>query len=525
MTKKKGSVSKKDADKSLVKFAIGNKATVNEFLQLQERYDSIKNEPEKAFFLGIADYVKFISESPGLDAIAASVKKMEKDDEQDVLRLEKKLQKELKLVEKELYKIINDNDLDYFELKEAISHYEGIKDGHIQSSATMEEALYGGIAGIIRAIFNHNNKDFVRKYLTTFPHNDNISGYTIAASYADYKDELHNFRSLRKTSVWGAWDRLVLVYLVIHRHKEELKGLDPIKNVWKRMNFVGLRGEMEKIIEKKSDRRIEFIQDEYKIHLRRVHEHIASKSGGKEFANLAKSMSKYVKDISSSLALPVRFIDDMRQATEQVAKFADQYKSVTTSIVEPARRANQWGDQLRELAKSVNETPKIELPEISPAKDVARTLAPSDLKTSSDVTNELLIELIQINKEALVERKLFRELLSGVLGQPISEVTREAPALIAKTPSKRKMQKYINGLKRQYALTKTEVELLKKLSDFEAYSLKEIEKAIGSRGVKHIKSKLSKKIEKEWIYIHTKRGGYYGSDQSTYQLRQKSTEQ
>lgn len=175
---------KKDISPSakLVKLDTGNKVTISNFMALNDRYLSIKDAPEKAFFLGIADYVKYIAETPALDAIAATIKDLEKNDEKDILRLEKKLQKELKKVEKELYQIIKDNNLDYYELKEAISQYEGIKNGHIQSSATREEALYGGIAGIIRAIFNFNEKDLVRKYIETFPHNDNISGYTIAPS-------------------------------------------------------------------------------------------------------------------------------------------------------------------------------------------------------------------------------------------------------------------------------------------------------------------------------------------------------
>lgn len=78
---------------SLVRVRDGKKITVNDFLQLQERYKAIKDEPEKGFFLGIADYVKHIAEHPGLDAVTGSIKKVQVKDEKKVALKDKKYKK------------------------------------------------------------------------------------------------------------------------------------------------------------------------------------------------------------------------------------------------------------------------------------------------------------------------------------------------------------------------------------------------------------------------------------------------
>lgn len=499
-----------------------NKITVNDFIQLRERYESIKDEPEKGFFLGIADYVKHIAEHPGLDAIAASIKEVQREDEKEITAIEKKLRKELKTIEKELYQIIEVNGLETPEIKEALDHYEGIKDGRVQSSATMEEALYGGLAGIIMKVFASKHKELVRKYLTTYPDNDNISGYSFASSYPQYKEALRDFRELRKTSLWGSWDKLVLVYLVVHKHKEELKELDPIENVWKRLNFMGLRGEMEKIIDGKKDHRIEFIQEDYKIHLRRIHEYFVKKSGGEELEKMSENLAHYIKDIAPAFTLPTRFIEDMRQATQIASNFAEQYRNATTMIVEPFRQVNQWGDQLREMANKASiahedfneklEAVPNKLPQLD---NFTPRLTPLNIELPEHSTNELLVELINEVREL---RSDFRALLTGDINSE-SQQWQGVASIEVKFPTVRVMKKELTRIRKQRKLGNLEVALFEELYRFEARGIGELKRAVKTNNIASLKHSLGQKIRGEPYQIKTKRGG--GFVESTYQMHIK----
>jgi len=175
-----------------------------EFIRLGGRYKEIKDLPEKGFFLGIADYIEFILESPGLDAIVSGIKEIEKKEEKTLIYFEKALVKDLQVAESNLYKIIQENKFDFLELKKAIDDYEGIKSGRIQSSASKEEALHGGLAGIIRAIFNKGYKNQINTFVLINQEGQDIAGYTISSFYQLYEEELRKFREKRKTSIWGS---------------------------------------------------------------------------------------------------------------------------------------------------------------------------------------------------------------------------------------------------------------------------------------------------------------------------------
>jgi len=227
-----------------------------EFIRLGERYKEIKDLPKKGFFLGIADYIEFISDSPGLDAIVSGIKEIEK---KTLIYFEKSLVKDLQLAESNLYKIIQENKFDFPELKKTIDDYEEIKSERIQSSASKKEALHGGLAGIIRAIKGYKNQ--INAFIVIDQEGQNIAGYSISSFYQLYEEELRKFREKRKTSIWGSWDSLVIVYLLIKKYEEELNRIDPVKDFWKRLNFVGLHGEIQEILDNNKGNRLKSVQD------------------------------------------------------------------------------------------------------------------------------------------------------------------------------------------------------------------------------------------------------------------------
>ena len=50
---------------------------------LQRRYDSFVSLPEKGFFLGIANYVKYIVDTPEFGPVIRSIKKEQLEDEKN----------------------------------------------------------------------------------------------------------------------------------------------------------------------------------------------------------------------------------------------------------------------------------------------------------------------------------------------------------------------------------------------------------------------------------------------------------
>jgi len=506
----------------LVKFDHG-KVTIKDWRMLMNLYGQTIKKNEKGFFIGIANYIKFVSEHKALDDIAKTIKQAQTDDEKKLLILEKKLRQQVHQTEGELRELVESTELsNNKDVKESLNSLDKIRDGRIQSSATLEEALYGAVAGVIMTIFNIGKKELIKGYIIPYTDTDNIAGYKFAPIYTEYKEELKNFRDKRKTSVWGAWDKLVLVYLVIHKKKEQLDRLNPVEEAWKRLNFVGLVGEMDEIIDEKRGHRIEFIKKDYEIYFDKVHNYINEKTEGADLERIAEQTIKVIKDFSS-FDLPQRVVNDMKQAAELASKFNEQYKLFGATVIEPLNRMNQFGDRLRESVKSANrfiEPNKgwFQNLELISAPILPRPTYNFEHLKNVDSPNELLKELVQVSKEILVEQKTIKNLLIGGNNQVADEVTRE-PAIIRESPSKKAIIKYLNDVSKRCALSPQQKRFLFEISDLEFHLKTAIEKKIGVNDIKSTVSKLNKKIKREKLSVIGKRGGFTGKKLSGYTLK------
>lgn len=178
---------------------------------------------------------------------------------------------EVEKTKKELDEIVNSKEIKNENVKNGCQTYIDIKEGRIQSSSTLAEALWGKTTEIIRTIRETEHKKLVDKFVHFLTNSESISDYNFSSHYDEYIEELKLFRSKREAATWGPWDNLVLVYLVIHKFDEEVKKLDPVKDIWRRINFLGIRGEMQAILKGGHSPRLQFVQDQYKTHLNRVH--------------------------------------------------------------------------------------------------------------------------------------------------------------------------------------------------------------------------------------------------------------
>ena len=239
---------------------------------LQRKLSGFINLPEKGFFLGIADYIKYIDENQSCEPILQGIKKQRAEDEEKLHELETKLVKDIEGVAKDLFRKIEKNKISFGTLNQGIEEFHHFMDGKIQSSATYAEALFEHLEEIIEALYQ-NKYEELTEHLVKVNADNIITGYNVSEHYYPYLDELKHFRSLMNTSLWGAWNQLVLAYLVVHRFREEAEKMQ--KDFWRQMNFYGLHDEMEKILGNKRDgsQRVHFIQDDYLIHINRIHDY------------------------------------------------------------------------------------------------------------------------------------------------------------------------------------------------------------------------------------------------------------
>lgn len=331
---------------------------------LQRRYDSFVALPEKGFFSGIADYVKYLDESKEFEPVMKLIKKKQVEDEKKVAGLERELKKDIKKTASKVFGLIIKKNIKFDELQQAIDKYNGIIKGRIQSSATREEALYAALNQVIATLFKHDYEKLVKPLIKVDKDGKHILGYNISPIYGSYENELEHFRELRERTIWGSWDNFVLVYLVIHKFREQLKQLDLHKDFWKRMNFIGLHGEMEEILNEKRGDRMHFKQDAYLIYASRVHNFIIDRLftpslrmqeqafGQETTSKVVKSQPGLIESISIPRAKSITkdFVKPYEASLKQFANLSNKFELDTSAMETDLRRV---AEEKAELAKSL----------------------------------------------------------------------------------------------------------------------------------------------------------------------------
>jgi hypothetical protein len=251
--------------------------------QLQRQYDSFVNLNEKGFFLGLADYVKFIVEIPPLFQIVENfILEEEKKDTEEFENLKKKVRKELEESEKKLFREIRKKKIISPQLKIAIEEYKGLKEGRIQQSIPIEDSYHEALAEIVRCLHNLGYKNIVARFAKINPSSGLIEEYNLSKNYLRYFKKKQHQEYLNKiSSTWGSWHRLVLIYQAIHRKKEleeERDALIKKKRFFEAMEITLLVGGMQKVLNEQSDKFTDsfFNKDKYIVDLNRVHNHLMS---------------------------------------------------------------------------------------------------------------------------------------------------------------------------------------------------------------------------------------------------------
>lgn len=246
---------------------------------LERKYTNFIGLPEKGFFYGISDYLKFIDENPGFEEVVSTIDSFREKDKASLLELEKKLLKDIEEVEASIVGSLKGRKIRSKIVNKSLEELEMRKDGRIQSSSSKAEELYSGLGYLITTLNENGYEDVVSDFIKFAPNTKSIVDYKISEHYNQYREELNEFKSRIQKTIWGSWNELVVAYLVVHRYRKRMKELVDANDVIGQMNFHGLHKEMENVLGNAHDesQRLQFIKDDYVIHINRVHDFFINK--------------------------------------------------------------------------------------------------------------------------------------------------------------------------------------------------------------------------------------------------------
>lgn len=295
---------------------------------LERRYLSFKDLPEKGFFIGLADYVEYIEKTPVLEQIMSLIHAQKARDQEKLNQYEDMLMKDIETTEKTLFDLINEQKISDKGLDYLVDQYNGRKDGRIQSTATKVDGLYTDLSKIIDFLYHNGFQDKVAHLVKIRQEDSVITDYLISKIYEVYKIEYRNFEEQKETSLWGAWNELAVAYLATNKYRTEVEKLSYEFDFWKRMNYYMIRKDIEKMLGKIHDdgHRSFLIKNEFTVHVSRIQNFILD--------NLSKTKS-HKPDAETS-------IQPVIHTKKVVEKKVDDIYDKDRNDVQDSKRILKW---------------------------------------------------------------------------------------------------------------------------------------------------------------------------------------
>jgi len=252
----------------------------NQTTTLLERYYKafIDQPSDWFFFLGIAEYVKYIIEVKELDDITEVLVRQKAADEAVPAKYAAAVEKETERAAKKILPQIEAQGITSPSVNKVIERYKSVKDDYLQGSVPKVLMLYDALEEVIYELYRAGYDDIVKDHITlrdkpvfrqTIVNGREekrprhlIKEYTFSKNIEEYKRELQVLENKTHTAMWQAWERLSLVYLAIIKADEEVKKIRKEKarvdkqggsSLGVYMSFMGLGmmvDEMQKIRER-----------------------------------------------------------------------------------------------------------------------------------------------------------------------------------------------------------------------------------------------------------------------------------
>lgn len=137
-------------------------------IEILDRYyqSFINQKRDWDFFLGLADYVKYATETPEIDKILKSIVQKRVNAEKKLKEYEEDAIKEAKEVIKDkLFKNIKKEKISYEELNKLMQKWDDYVNKRILSSQSDAEAIGGCLIDIIRSLHDTNHREITKDFI------------------------------------------------------------------------------------------------------------------------------------------------------------------------------------------------------------------------------------------------------------------------------------------------------------------------------------------------------------------------
>lgn len=248
--------------------------------QLEGYYKAFVNRPERHFFLGLSDYVKYIKETPELIKIVETqVLPDRKALENNIDNIRHKTIKQCDVVIKQIEDFIARKEIEDARLLETIKEYHELREAKLISSDPAAE--YITVCEALRQLV-HNR--FYEKELGKLikvvhaTHYDLIEEFLFSPAGKELIKSLDDFSSKRNRTTWGSWFALELAEASVDETDNRLQLITDIGPYVNSFSRSLIFSEMRNIVDPKHappplmlGEKIQFVIEEYKTHVNRLH--------------------------------------------------------------------------------------------------------------------------------------------------------------------------------------------------------------------------------------------------------------
>ena len=198
---------------------------------LEKYYQSFKNEKEdRDFFLGLADYVKYIKTTSETKEIITLLSKDKTEDVKKIKQSIKEAREEMEEVKNKLFRRIKQKKISFNDLDKALQRYQDYKNGKLFNYYPKLVEQRNELTIIIKVLWENNYKEIIKDLVDQ---DKNPSNVRFCTCFKKLEQCWKYFNELIKFREWWAWDELALVYIATFKPKKEMEKYKREWNEWR----------------------------------------------------------------------------------------------------------------------------------------------------------------------------------------------------------------------------------------------------------------------------------------------------
>lgn len=248
--------------------------------KLNTIYDRVSNIPNiKQLMLSVYEYIEVFDINSELTPINDAIKKMAQEDTKHIKDFEEKALQETEEAYKGIKAYLVKEDIAEERVLNEIVNYEGSVTGTYRSSLGKLKERHGSLCYALMSLVESDlqrHLDFCRKY-GVIKEDGRILNWNFSPSFEKWEDATEKMKRQEQTKVWFSWDRLVTFYQVYKDYEDIQSSYISDGKVWDIYGLSMLYDEIKTIMEGKEPNartHREYILEDYKIHLERVHTYV-----------------------------------------------------------------------------------------------------------------------------------------------------------------------------------------------------------------------------------------------------------